>query len=121
MTVESNECYEERAELAVAAGDLKGAAYLLRRAGYDTESQALFEAAIMGSPPPELFGEDYSAPKPAGTFYDAAGQSLYNPPLSSRAEPPTKENQYGLLLNAYGERGNRLLWLSYTNGRRQQS
>lgn len=55
---------------------------------------------------------------PRGQFFNAAGDPI-PPPMSLNAEPSNRGNAYGLLLNAYGERGNRLTWLSYTNGLRQ--
>lgn len=56
-----------------------------------------------------------------GTFYDALGNA-YPPnvtPISSRAARASKQNQYGRLLTSDGTPGNRLIWLTYTDGARQ--
>lgn len=53
---------------------------------------------------------------PTGTFYDKSGRVISTP---RRAEPPTPGNEYGFLLNRYGEWGDRRVWLAYTSGTRQ--
>lgn len=63
---------------------------------------------------------DGSAPLgPRGVFYDRHGDAMLWPFRRPSAEAPNPGNQNGWLLNAYGERGNRTIWLTYTTGVRQ--
>lgn len=85
--------------------------------------KAVFDVGLEGLPfeldeprPEDLF--DDSVIGPPGQFYSKSGDPI-SPPLSTKAEPPSSANQYGYLLNGYGERGARLVWLAYTAGTRQ--
>lgn len=56
---------------------------------------------------------------PSGVFYNKEGVP-FTPAAISPLVKVTARNEGGWMLNAYGERGNRSIWLTYTRSKARQ-